>query len=80
MKQKQCFTRAYFKMRTYISLCGAEVTVNKTHILKQNNALPGESETQHKSKYFAVNRQLICTPLLPQSVLSVKGHRIWPRG
>jgi tRNA threonylcarbamoyladenosine modification (KEOPS) complex Cgi121 subunit len=60
--------RAYFKMRTCISLCGAKVTVNKTHISKENNVLPGESETQHKSKYIAVKRHLIHTLLLPQSV------------
>jgi hypothetical protein len=62
-----------------VYLCGTEVTVNKTHILKQNNALPGESETT-QIEIFRVNRQLICTLLLPRSVLNVKGRRIWPRG
>jgi hypothetical protein len=67
---------ACFKMRKCISLCGPEVNVNKTHISKVDNVksrnawcvLSGESATQHKSKYFAVNSQLIYTLLLSQNV------------
>lgn len=70
-KQKKRFMRAYFKIRTCISLCGPEFNVNETHISKVNNVKSPRTFcvcSQHKSKYFAGNSQLINSLLLRQNV------------